>query len=265
LKAQPPFDFLIFESFDMKRLFFFVVTVLLFSDLEAQIKSENSRGFYAGIGWHRIFFSKSTIRFRDTKTGNYDFTLHKVKARDDKDLRIGKGHTAPHFTVLAGYNFSNTTGIELHYDHAKYIVVQDQKVRIKGRIDETIMDRDTVLSKDFLQYEHTHGANHVMVNLVKAQPVGNNSFLIKPGAGLVVPHSDNKLMGKNGPGKYHIAGFIVALDIGWRYNLMKHAFIQVSLKGAYALYSDVLLYGGGRARQHWFSLQPIIVAGYSKF
>ena len=85
---------------------------------------------------------------------------------------------------------------------------------------------------------------------------------MKPGAGVAVPHSDNRTFGNSGSGKYHLAGFIVAFDVGWNYSLMKHVFLQLSLKTAYALYADVLLYGEGRARQHWFSLQPILVAGY---
>lgn len=240
---------------------FFLILSLLWLSAHAQTGSEKGK-FYGGIGWHRIFFTRSTIHFRDVQTGNYNFTLYRVKARDDHDLRIGKGQEAPQFTVMAGYNFTKNNGIELQYDHAKYMVVQDQAVRIKGEINGVFLDKDTVLSRDFIQYEHTHGANHFMINFVNNRLIHNNSFFVKPGAGLVVPHSDNRMLGRSGAGKYHVAGFILAIDLGWRYPLLKHAFVQLSLKTAYALYKDVLLYGDGRATQHWFSLQPILIVGY---
>jgi hypothetical protein len=241
----------------MARLFF--VLLLLLSSFSY---SQSSNKFYAGFGWHRIFFTRSTIHFRDNKTGNYDFRLYKVKAEDDHDLRVGKGREAPQFTILAGYYFNKKEGIELHYDHAKYIMLQDQTVRIRGQIENVPMDKDTTLSRNFLQYEHTHGANHFMINYVRTSAMGNGTFVMKPGAGIAIPHSDNQIFGKSGKGKYHLAGFVIAVDIGWRYPVLKHAFVQLSLKTAYALYKDVLLYGEGRASQHWFSLQPILVVGY---
>lgn len=236
--------------------------VLLLFLLPSLSKAQSPGRFYGGFGWHRIFFTKSSIHFRDHKTGNYDFTLYKVKAKDDDDLRIGKGQEAPQFTILAGYYFNKKEAIELHYDHAKYIMVQDQMVRIKGQIENAAMDKDTILSKDFLQYEHTHGANHFMVNYVRNLTGGNGSFFMKPGAGIAIPHSDNSIFGKSNKGRYRVAGFVVAFDFGWRYAVIKHGFVQLSLKTSYANYNKVLLYGEGRASQHWFSLQPVLIVGY---
>lgn len=135
-------------------------------------------------------------------------------------------------------------------------------MRIKGQIEGSPIDKDTILSRDFLQYEHTHGANHLMFNYVKASPTGDGTFMMKPGAGAAIPHSDNRIFGKSDKGKYHLGGFIVAVDIGWRYPVLKQGFVQLSLKTAYAGYKDVLLYGKGRASQHWFSLQSILVVRY---
>lgn len=84
---------------------------------------QTSNKFYVSFGWHRIFFTASTIHFRDCKTGNYDFKLNKVEAKDDKDLRIGKGQEAPQFTILAGDFFNKTSAIEIYFDHAKYIML----------------------------------------------------------------------------------------------------------------------------------------------
>lgn len=241
----------------MARLFF-VLLLLLSSFSYAQ----RSNKFYAGIGWHRIFFTRNTIHFHDSRTGNYNFTLYKVRAKDDHDLRVGKGQEAPQFTILAGYYFNKKEAIELHYDHAKYIMIQDQMVRIRGQIENVAMDKDTILSKSFLQYEHTHGANHFMINYVSNLMSGNGTFFVKPGAGIAIPHSDNSVFGKANKGRYHVAGFVIAVDFGWRYAVIKHGFVQLSLKTSYAYYKKVLLYGGGRASQHWFSLQPILIIGY---
>jgi hypothetical protein len=52
------------------------------------------------------------------------------------------------------------------------------------------------------------------------------------------------------------------METSLRYEPLKNIFAEFSIKGAYANYSDVLLYGEGRASQHWFSLQFLYTLAY---
>ena len=227
---------------------------------------------YTGIGFHRVFFTKSNIHFKNNTSANYDFTLHKVKAEDDNDFRVGKGFGAPQFSILLGYYFKSSKkglGIELSYDHVKYIAVQDQKLRVTGQINGAKLDKDTVMSKSFVEYEHTDGANYYMINLLKRKPLLHSknekhwlSVVLKPGAGLVIPRSDTRIMGFRHNERYNIAGFVIGMDGGLRYDFLNYFFAQASAITAYAHYGNVLLYGGGRAKQHWFSLQTMLIVGF---
>src|SRR5687767_14760292 len=110
----------------------------------AQQKS-NEGWFYASFGWHRIYYSKSTIHFYNPTGPKFDFRILKARAHDDHDLQVGKGNEPPQGSVRFGYlsNNKKQMGIEFSYDHAKYYLKQGQKLRLKGTIDGTWYDKDT--------------------------------------------------------------------------------------------------------------------------
>jgi hypothetical protein len=131
------------------------------------------------------------------------------------------------------------------------------------------VNKDTALTKDFVEYEHTHGTNHFMINLVKQQQLchcknENHSLnlLVKPGLGIAVPHTNSTVLGNHRDDKYHVAGFVLGIEGGLRYGFFKNFFASFSMKTNYAHYSDVLLYSEGKARQHWISLQTILIVGF---
>jgi hypothetical protein len=226
---------------------------------------------YGSIGFHRVFFTKSDIRFRDTKAMNYDFTLNSVKAKDDNHFNLGKGFSAPQYSFRIGYFFNNKKGlgIEFNYDHVKYIAVPGQTVHVKGQIFNQKIDRDTVLSKNFIEYEHTDGANYYLVNFVKRKSLLHSknekhwlSLTLKPGAGILLPRSDTRVFGMHRNDKYHLAGYVIGMEGGLRYDFHRFFYAEASIKTAYAKFGDVLLYETGRASQHWLSLQTILVAGF---
>ena len=45
-------------------------------------------------------------------------------------------------------------------------------------------------------------------------------------------------------------------------HFFRNFFLETGARAAYAHYGDVLIYGEGRAKQHWFSLQVMLVAGF---
>ena len=233
--------------------------------------SRNNSSVYFNFGWHRIFYTNSTIHFRNDQSANYDFKLIKAKAIDDNDLQIGKHVDAPQFTVKLGWFFKKNpnNGIEISFDHAKYILKQWQQVRLQGTIDDIYYDKDTLLAPYFIKYEHTDGANYYMLNFVKRKQLLQSKngkheldLLIKPGAGIVRPRTESTIMEEHANKRYHISGYVAGIESGLRAVVFKNILAEITCKGAYANYFDVLLAGSGKASQQWWSFQYLFLIGY---
>ncbi|RYF73879.1 MAG: hypothetical protein EOO39_09610, partial [Cytophagaceae bacterium] len=83
--------------------------------------------FYFSWGYNHEAYSRSTIRFRNTTTDNYDFTIVNAHAHESPDMhdfwRITY-LTIPQYQMNGGYYFKkgNGWGVELSWDHLKYTV-----------------------------------------------------------------------------------------------------------------------------------------------
>lgn len=249
-------------------------------------KSKNKGSFYLMWGYTRAWYSKSTIHFKDhsnkyyPETGkyhDYDFTVYDAKAKDRPDFDAIKdviNITIPQFVVHGGYYFNNKRdlGIEINYDHAKYVVTNYQKVRVKGTFNGNYVDKDTILDPDnFLHFEHTDGANFWMVNLLKRwkffEPSKkfNAGFVVKPGAGIVYPRTDVTMFGTRLNNDWHIAGWIAGVESALRVEFLKHGVFEFAGKGVYADYRKCLVLGkgNGTARHHFFATQLTMTLGVS--
>ena len=221
--------------------------------------TKNKKGvLYFAAGSHRIFFTPSTIRVIRSSDPSFDFTLMKVKARDE-GLKF---ETAPQFSYTVGYYFKRQNfGIEYQYDHIKYFVRQNQVVRLKGTIAGKQYLQDTTINPDFFQFEHSDGGNYAMINLVKWIPLLSSTnkkifpeLMIKGGIGLVNPKTNSTILGKRRDDQYHISGYLIALESGFRIHVGKYLFATGSFKGAFANYSHFLIWNG-YGKQKWFSGQ----------
>jgi hypothetical protein len=161
------------------------------------------------------------------------------------------------------------TGIEVNFDHAKYILKKGQQVRVGGMINGNPINTDTLLHSAFVEYEHTDGANYWMINWIRQKSLWQSKnkknelfFLFKPGAGLVIPRSDTRMFGSARNDKYHVSGYVAGVESGIKLLLLKNLLAEFTFKGVYANYTDVLLYGKGRAKQDWFSFQYLMLVGY---
>jgi hypothetical protein len=214
---------------------------------------------YFAFGSQRIFYTPSDIRLQGQTNHTFDFLLSNVKAKDEGGIHWD---TAPQFSYTVGYYFKNKKfGIEYQYDHIKYFVTQNQVVHMNGTIDGHHYDQDTTLVKDFVQLEHSDGANYAMLNFVKWFPT--NAFkspkvqldiLAKAGAGVVNPKTNSTIMGNHRDDQYHISGYVVGFETGLKLNLFKYIFVTGSFKGTYANYNHFLIQGG-YGSQKWFAGQ----------
>jgi len=273
-----------------KRAFSFFFSLLFLSSVFSQEQNQpaaqadcNCPGgikkgkgiFYISWGYNRDWFSKSNLHFKSGKSDNYDFTLYGVKAKDRPgfnellETAASGDFTIPQYNYRFGYYFNkHDIGIEINFDHTKYVVIQDQKIPIKGQIHGIDMDKDTLLNASFLKFEHTNGANFLMGNFIKRITwlhSANNkhwlSAIIKTGAGVMIPKTDVTLFGTRVDNKFHLAGWLVGLEPGLRYDF-RHFFMEATGKGAFVDYTDVLTVDTGRANHSFWCFEAILVAGF---
>jgi len=249
----------------MKRIIVSLLIIVSTSLHAQQGQLQNKSGiFYIAIGTHDAYFTKSDIHLKSTA---FDFVLKNVKGTDDKFLHATGGPIQYDYQV--GYYFKKKNfGIEYNFDHIKYFARHDQSVRTVGTVNDQKIDAVLPITTYVQNYEHTNGANYVLLNFVKWKELikCKNSdrilnLLMKTGVGAVVPRTNSTIMNKHRDDTYNVAGYLFALEGGLRYNFAKHFFAEGTLKGAYANYMRVLI-ADGHGDQHWFSGQMLFMVGY---
>lgn len=260
-------------------------TSLLLTNSVAQsdsLKTKKFKKWYATWGYTKCAFSKSTIHFKDlsnkyheaTGLNNYyDFTIYNVTATDRPDFDKIKdviNVTIPQFVARLGYQFNNKWGIELNYDHAKYVVDDFQRTHIKGQFNGVAVDKDTTLNPNtFLHFEHTDGANFWMINAVRKFKLYNPnknfnaSWVLKPGAGVVFPRTDVTIFGERLNNNWKVAGWIVGVETGLRLEFLNNGIFEFVSKGSYADYVNALVLGkgNGKASHHFWAGQLTATLG----
>lgn len=270
-------------------IYFTLITSFCFSQTDAvtsnTLSTKKKKGsLYLMWGYTRAAFSKSTIHFKDhsntfyPETGrnhDYDFTIYDATAHDRPDFNgISDiiNITIPQFVAHVGYYFNNKKdlGIELSYDHTKYVVDDYQRIHIKGVFNGNWVDQDTTLNPDnLLHFEHTDGANFWMINFLKRWKLYepskkfNVGWVVKPGAGVVVPRTDVTMMGTRLNNDWHLAGWIAGAESGIRVEFLKNGVFEFMAKGTYADYTNVLVLGkgNGAANHHFFTGQLTMTLG----
>lgn len=226
---------------------------------------------YLTWGYHRDSYSRSTIHFKDNTTDDYNFTLHQAKAKDKVDTNdfFHTPLTVPQYVFNIGFLFNDkhNLGIEFSWDHLKYVMIDNQVMRLTGNIRGQSFDRDTLVTPDFVKFEHTNGNNYAMISIVKRMDVvsGNRNHalhaLFKGGIGGLVPKTDSYIMGGHNDGPFRLSGFVVGVSANMRYTIFRYLFLEAGIKGAFADYTNAKLVNDGRVKHHFFSVQYIGAAG----
>ncbi len=269
-----------------KPIFVIVLfTQMLAFSLIAQTDTahKNKGRLYILWGYNREKYTKSTIHFKNNGNPNlhnqfgvYDFSIYNAIAHDKSDfdqLYDVINITIPQFNARIGYYFSDerNVGIELNYDHAKYVVTDGQKLHIKGNILGQYVDKDTVLMRDNFHFEHTDGANFFMLNGLKRWDLMNSThnkyklnFIVKTGAGVVIPRTDVTIFRERVNNNWKVAGTIIGAESGLRAELWKHWVLELTAKATWAWYINCLVQGKGHgsARHNFGALQGIFAFGY---
>lgn len=274
------------KQFFVALFFFLVLFIYPTAFLKGQTEEATSKKikgtFYGGWGYNKDWFSKSDLHFKNTSNeynpatrlnDQYDFTVYDAKAKDRtgfKDI-LRTDLSIPQYVYRFGYYFNDkyNLGIELNFDHVKYVVIDYQTLHVKGTIREQAIDQDTLIDPNtFLHFEHTNGANFLMLNIMKRQRLvsfkneHHQLFgIAKLGAGPVIPKTDVRLFGQDMDNCFHIAGYCAGLEVGFRYEAFKHVYLEYTGKGAFANYTNVLVIGSGKAHHYFWTFENILVLG----
>ncbi|GAB4025880.1 hypothetical protein [Spirosoma koreense] len=231
--------------------------------------------FYLTWGYNRDWYTPSTIRFRNTTTDNYDFTFIKAKAHDRPDMDNFyklNSLTIPQYDLSLGYFFNNKQdlGVEVSWNHLKYVVTDNQVIHVQGQIRERQIDKDTLVTPDFVHLQHTNGNNYLMLNLVKRQKLWQSrnfrlSAIGKVGGGPLISYTISTVLGNNDDGYFHYHGIVAGLSTGLKLDIVEYFFLQTELQGAWVDYTNTRLGADhqGLSTQHFYSLQYIYAFGFN--
>ncbi len=261
--------------------FKFLVTSILICTLffsysqTAETEHKDTRwfkGMYLQYGYSRYAYSKSDLHF--SNGDQYNFTVHKAVAHDrnnfDGLLHQPWQFTIPQYNYRIGFylNKSKTHAIEINYDHAKYVVDDYQKLEVSGDINHRKMDLDTLIDpQNFMHLEHTNGANFYQINYVWSTFFGGGknykafAFVLRGGAGIVVPKTDVTLFGKRLDNKFKVAGYVASIEPSLRAYPLRHWFLELSGKAGYANYLNASTIAGGKVSHHFTFVGAVLTVG----
>lgn len=241
-------------------------------------------GFFSGGEWYFSWgystetWAPTDIHVTQPSLGN-NFTIHNVKGHDEPGWDTGlfnKGLFAPQTNIRIGrfIDEDRTLAIELSLDHTKYTSTIGQTAHVTGTINGVPVNTTMLLDENTFRYNLHNGANHLMVNIVKRLPLigaTNESLSLaaigKIGAGLVIPHSDNTILGnKNnvgekkfsnffgtGNGWWQFDGWTTGIEAGVRFVVAKPVYLELTDKVAYARLYDIPVYKGTAKNSLWMN------------
>ncbi len=254
------------------RFLLFLFSSFVFTSLFAQeTLPRKKRGqFYFSWGYNRDWYSNSTIHFVNNnpdRSKSYDFTLYDATAHDKPDYddfwNLGR-LTVPQYDLTVGYHFNDKRdlGLEIGWDHLKYVVTDWQNVHIKGQKHGIPIDAVEPLNPDTVHLQHTNGNNYLLLSLTKRKALYSHKYfqvdaLGKVGAGPLISYTISTILGDYDPGYFHYHGWVVATSVGVRVSFLKKFFIQSNLQGAFADYTNTKLGHNhdGLATHTFYSLQ----------
>lgn len=259
-------------------LSFFILNINLIAQQEKGSFKKGS--FFLYWGYNREHYSKSDITF---KGNDFNFKISDVHASDrqtkfgiDPYFKIDQ-ITIPQYNYRVGYFFNHKYNISLGWDHMKYVMNQDQSVKINGYIHNTgtIYDKEynnenIVLSGDFLQFEHTDGLNYINAELTRNDYLLNLHKNIELssyyglGTGIVYPRTRSSIVNKGINDEWHVSGYGLSAKTGINLLFFKHFFIAGEAKAGTLNLPSVLITSNSaeKGKHHFSFLQLAFSFGY---
>ena len=234
--------------------------------------------WYFSWGYNAESWAPTDIHISQPSQRN-NFTIHKVKGHDEPPWKLSLFDAdpfGPQSNIRIGrfIDEERTLAVEFNLDHTKYTSTLGQTAHVTGTIAGVPTDANTRLDDRFFSYKLHNGANFATINLLKRLPLigeTNESLSVagiaKVGVGLMVPHSENTVLGQNNDvgqkvldnliglnrGWWQINGWTTGLEAGFRFVLAKPIYLELTDKIAYAHLGDVPVYQGRARHNLWMN------------
>jgi hypothetical protein len=239
----------------------------------------NNGRFYGSWGYNMEWYTHSNITVDQPQLNN-DFAYEDLSAHD----RIGWNNlfhvqpTIPQYNYRIGYFFDEKQlwGIEISFDHTKYVVYQGNNAEVKGTLNGRQVDTTILINQSTLYWQLNNGANWFDLNITRKLPIystSDNKFvlyaLVKAGTGPNVPHVDDVIFGHQNIDHFQYGGWNVGTEALIRATFFQYAFVEFSNKLIYAWYYGLQVYGGsatvnnGWAQQSFGSYEWIANIGFT--
>jgi len=233
---------------------------------------------YFAWGYNKEWYTKSDIHINTNISGEKaEYTLWNVNARDHIgwDELFHAQLTIPQYNYRIGYFFNKTQdlGVELSFDHTKFVVISPQTVHISGTSNGVAFDSTAHLYPDStygpkpFYYQLNNGANFFFVSLMKKFQLYKShsgkidfSYIAKGGVGWCIPHVQNVIFGNYNDPHFQFGGWDVSVESALRCVFFKYVYLDFAQRGTYASYSHLRI-AGGLAKQNFGCYELILTLG----
>lgn len=241
----------------------------------------NNKGkFTISWGGNREKYTDSDIHFMGD---DYNFVVQSAKAHDKPkgwhvDYVMPGSMTKPQTNFKLGYFFTDKYSVSLGVDHMKYVMEQNQTANVTGIIDGNppfnggYVNQPTVLTEDFLMFEHTDGLNYIYTEIARQDDI-SKWFGIKNtdklqvninegiGFGILYPKTNTTLLGKERYDEFNVAGYGTSIKAGLNFTIFKYFTIEGVLKGGYINMPNVRTTASSSdSASHYFFFGETIIA-----
>jgi hypothetical protein len=219
-------------------------------------KKKKLHTFYFSWGYNAETYTQSYIHVKQDELHN-DYTLTHVNGRDHKGWNEGIFHqeiTIPQYNYRIGYIFNEEKGygVELNFDHTKFLIDEPQKIQVKGTMNGKNVDTSIIFdSKNGFYYYLNNGANFFLFNFVKRWHIWSSKSeniridgLGKAGIGPVIPHVQNSFFGHPNEQGFQFGGWNTGIEGTIKASFHKLIYLEICNKLDYARYSGLKVYKG---------------------
>ena len=259
------------------KIFFIVIALILCLKSNKTVSQSiaTHRGeYYFSWGYNTEWYTHSNVKVTQP-TLNNKYTFSNIVGHDHRGWDEGlfsKPLTIPQYNYRLGYFFNDkkNLGIEINFDHTKFIMTDGQNARVKGTLNGRNVDTSVVFSgQNGFYYYLNNGANFLLFNLIKRWSFSTNKkrtikldALGKAGLGPVIPHVDNSFFGNKNNAHFQFGGWNTGIEGDIRATFYKHVYLEFAGKLDYARYSNLRIYEG-TAKHSFGTAELVLNLGYT--
>lgn len=244
-------------------------TIVPFNTQAQKQKARRKGELYFSWGYNTEWYTRSNVKIRQPELAN-NYTFKSIRGHDRRGWDEGlfsKALTIPQYNYRIGYFFNDKRdlGVEINFDHTKFIFADGQQAHIQGTLAGKAVDSSVNFSAaNGFYYYLNNGANFLLFNIVKRWHWQTNKAetikldaLGKFGVGPVVPHVENSFFGNANDPHFQIGGWNTGVEGALRATFYRHFYLEFAGKLDYARYSNLKIYKG--TASHAFGTAEIIL------